>query len=637
VTLSSETKTIPLNRLVVSAANVRKTDRKADVAALAASIQSHGLLQNLAVTESADGKFAVVAGARRLAALKMLAKSGAVAKDYPVLCKVVASEAGAEASLVENVHRVAMDVMDEVSAFATLHREGNSADEIARRFGATRRHVEQRLALANLSPKIKAAWKRGDINLDAARAFCLLDDHARQDAVFRSLGKPVTHAASVRARLMEGRMRASDRLALFVGIAAYEAAGGSVIRDLFDEDAVFVEDPALMLQLAEDKLQERRAALVAEGWSWTEVSLGTGRIEGASATRIQPDWREPTEEEAAEIERLKAELDALDAALDQDSVEDDPRWDQRDDLAGAIEAIRQSARVWNVELMAHAGVVLSLEHDGGVHETAGIVRHCDEKAVRAIRQPRSVTGEASGEDACGRAEPTADSESGLPKSLIRDLSAVRTRALRLAIMKDARLALSIAVAAMASRTFLRADLSGVAVAATPAHVDDFEETLALKGTVESSLPIEETGLLGWCLAQTSDTLLSVLAILVGGAVDLTHERGTPADRRRQDVADTLASAAYLDMGTVWTCDIDYWTRLPKAELIAALRDAPDMIERSPQERDAQLKAHGKLKKDDLAATVARAFEGTGYLPELLVTSLGTGEVELTDEGLATAA
>jgi ParB family chromosome partitioning protein len=99
-------------------------------------------------------------------------------------------------------------------------------DEMSRRrFGVTRRHVDQRLALAGLSPKIKAAWKRGDVSLEAARAFCLVEEPRPAGSVFRSLGKPVTHAGSVRARLMEGRMRASDRLASFVGLEAYEAPG----------------------------------------------------------------------------------------------------------------------------------------------------------------------------------------------------------------------------------------------------------------------------------------------------------------------------------------------------------------------------------------------------------------------------
>ena len=224
---------IPLNRLIVSRLNVRRTDRKADIDTLAASISAHGLLQNLTVSPTETDKFEVVAGGRRHAALKSLAKSGAIARDFAVPCQIIESGGASEVSLAENVQRVAMDAMDEVDAFSALADAGQSVDDIVRRFGINARHVEQRLALAALSPKIKAAYRRGDVTLDAARAFCLVDDHSKQEAVFKSLSKPVTHSGSVRSQLMQGRMRHTDRLARFVGLEAYEAAGGTLKRASF--------------------------------------------------------------------------------------------------------------------------------------------------------------------------------------------------------------------------------------------------------------------------------------------------------------------------------------------------------------------------------------------------------------------
>ena len=163
---------IPLNKLTTSALNVRKTDRKVDIDALAAYILAHGLLQNLNVVASDEGRFEVVAGGRRLAALKTLAKAGMIARDYPVPCSVLPNEQAREASLAENVQRLDMDAMDEVDAFGQLVDGGASPEDVARRFGLTVRHVQQRLALAKLSPRIKAAWKKAEVTLDAARAFC---------------------------------------------------------------------------------------------------------------------------------------------------------------------------------------------------------------------------------------------------------------------------------------------------------------------------------------------------------------------------------------------------------------------------------------------------------------------------------
>jgi ParB family chromosome partitioning protein len=267
---------IALNKLVASPRNVRRQDRKADIDALAASIAAHGLLQNLCVVPTENEKYEVDAGGRRLAALKQLAKQGVIPKDHPVPCHVVAGEQGVEISLAENVQRVAMDAMDEVDAYAALVAEGVTPEEVAHRFGVTRRHVDQRLALSGLSPKIKAAWKRGDINLEAARAFCLVQDHGQQEAVFKSLGRPVTHAGSVRARLMDGGCARRIDLRGLSGLRRM-SAGGAVVRDLFDPEAVYIENPALMAELAEAEAQGERDSLAAQGWGWVETSLGQGR------------------------------------------------------------------------------------------------------------------------------------------------------------------------------------------------------------------------------------------------------------------------------------------------------------------------------------------------------------------------
>jgi ParB-like nuclease domain len=95
---------IPLNKLVDSAENVRKTTG-ADGALqeLASSIAARGLLQSLVVRKSKKGKFAVVAGGRRLAALRLLADAGKIEADYAVPCHVLDGSADAvEISLAEN-------------------------------------------------------------------------------------------------------------------------------------------------------------------------------------------------------------------------------------------------------------------------------------------------------------------------------------------------------------------------------------------------------------------------------------------------------------------------------------------------------------------------------------------------------
>jgi ParB family chromosome partitioning protein len=627
---------VPLNKLSASSRNVRRKDRKADIEALAASIASCGLLQNLCVVPGEGDRFEVDAGGRRLAALKLLANTGAIAKDWPVPCNVVAREEGREVSLVENVHRVAMDAMDEVDAYAALVADGKTPDEVARQFGVERRHVDQRLALAGLSPKIKAAWKRGDVSLEAARAFCLVDDHAQQDAVFRSLGKPVTHGPSVRSRLMDGRMRANDRLAIFVGLEAYEAAGGKVLRDLFDTEAVFIESPALLTKLAEDKLSGQREAWLAQGWSWVDLNLGSGRGDGLSATRLHAEWRDPTADEQAELDRISGELETLDADLDANGVEDDPRWTQRDDLEAAYETIRQAGRCWTGEVMALSGVMLSIDHDGEVIASEGLVRVEDQKRVEAFLKQRRA-GETGLDDGDATGEKPSARVSALPKAVNRDLTLARTRAIRLTLSRDPDVALALCVAAMVRRSLYHAEMTGIAISAQVRPVDDLSGLDEARSELEGRLPQDEGELLAWALDLSRERLLAVLAVLVAGSVDLSHEDTSPADLRKQAIADCLTHQLDIDMTRFWTAGPEFWTRLPKAALIAALSGAPSMADRSVRAREDKIKAYAKLKKDDLASKVAAEFDGVGYLPDILVTPLLQGALAVTSEGEAAIA
>src|ERR1700760_240137 len=121
---SVETLRIPLNKLVRSACNVRKMGGES-IDDLAASILAHGLLHNLSVTAQIEhnkptGKFEVVAGARRLAALQKLAKQKKIPKTFAVPCLSVAAAVAPELSLAENTIRQAMHPADQFTAFRGL-------------------------------------------------------------------------------------------------------------------------------------------------------------------------------------------------------------------------------------------------------------------------------------------------------------------------------------------------------------------------------------------------------------------------------------------------------------------------------------------------------------------------------------
>ncbi len=548
---------IPLNKLGSSRFNARKTNRKADIDALAASIAAHGLLQNLNVIPSGQNRYEVVAGARRLAALKSLSQSGAISKDFAVPCHVLEPEDAGEASLAENVQRVAMDVMDEVEAFAALSQGGATADDIARRFGCGVRHVEQRLALARLSPKLKAAYRRGDLTLDAARAFCIVEDHAKQEEVFKALGRHVTHAPSVRSHLMQGAMRATDRIARFVGLDTYEAAGGRVTRDLFNDEEAYIDDPALMTRIANERLESVREDLLSKGWGWVNVNLGFGRIDGGSAERIHPTRRPMTNEEREALAALDAKMEALDEALEESRDDDDPRWSQRDDLAAERYHFIEALHTWDADQMKIAGVVLAIDQDGRASYAYGIVAKGDATKVRRIRKERELkaareqgvpppAGEGGCDDDADESAPHWEAPvSALPKALTRELTEARTRVLRWKVSESPDLSLALTVFTLSRRAFFGYSVSGIGIELRAVEMGDHETLAEARVALSEIITSDSVATLNWLIAQPRQTLLELLAVLISGAIDLSHEGASREDGRKQQLADCCPSSDAL--------------------------------------------------------------------------------------------
>ncbi|TPW04132.1 MAG: chromosome partitioning protein, ParB family [Alphaproteobacteria bacterium] len=567
---------IPLGALLTSKRNVRRTDRKADLDALAASIAAHGLLQNLTVVRAPEERFEVVAGARRHAALKLLAKAGTIARDFAVPCFIIDEGDAAEASLAENVQRVAMDVMDEVDAFAALAAGGMPVDDIARRFGAGVRHVEQRLALARLSPKIKAAYRKGDVSLDAARAFCISDDTVQQETVFRQMAKPIVHAAGVRAHLTRGRVPASDRLATLVGIDAYEAAGGRIVRDLFEPDLAYFDDGELLRRLAFEMADVWRGACLAEGWGWVEINLGHARFEGMAGERLEPTRRPLDPDERDRLGRLDDEIAVLEDAL-ADAEDEDERFAELDRLVTARDEIADGSLSWDRERMAHAGVVISVDHGGRPSFVRGVIKRTDLKAIAKLGARRDTDGgDVSGEVAT-TAAATPDSEYGPRpgRGLTEALTRARTVALRAALVAHPQAALALLVHVLASRSIGAGVTLGVDIVARTHLHDDAAAFVAAREDMQRGWR-DDGPRLDALFASTSEDLLKALAVLTAETIDLSHAGVDAGGGDRQALADALASALDLDMAAYWTPQLEFWMQCPKAYILKALADAPSM-------------------------------------------------------------
>jgi ParB family chromosome partitioning protein len=368
-TTPSAVRNIPLDKLVPSPTNVRKTPpSSAEDAELKASIRARGLKQNLVVHPSAgkNGVHAVTAGGRRLRALQDLAAEGVIPADFQVPCLVEAPEAALETSLMENRIRAALSPADEFVAMAALIDRGETVEAVATRFGVSERHVRQRLRLGKLAPELLDAYRNGDISLDVVTAFTLGADHQAQLAVWHQLkDQSYIPPYTVRRLLTQTAIPLDSDLGLFVGSAAYEAAGGTVTRDLFSgDDEGFMDDAGLVRRLALEKL-EQKAAELRSSWAWTRAMLDPAYDFSAQYRRVRPQPAELPCEITGEIERIEQRLAELDEISEDEWTDalmtDAARLEERrDELAESV----QDLAVYSDKDRATAGVIVTIGEDG---------------------------------------------------------------------------------------------------------------------------------------------------------------------------------------------------------------------------------------------------------------------------------
>ena len=196
-----------------------------------------------------DDTFAVVASGRRLDAVQRLAEAGEIPAAYVAPCRVSNGGADpAEMSLHENEKRAPMHPADQYAAYARLRAKGMTAAESASRAGVSERQVTKMMRLASVAPELLAALRNGEMNLETLMAFTVTDDHEAQlDVCAKARQAATAWRDHIREQLTEGAVSGGSGLASFVGLEAYEQAGGRVQRDLFsqfDHDAVYLLDPA---------------------------------------------------------------------------------------------------------------------------------------------------------------------------------------------------------------------------------------------------------------------------------------------------------------------------------------------------------------------------------------------------------
>lgn len=256
---------IPLDKLSVDPANMRAKGRDPDVSDILPSVRKRGVLVSLLVRPAAeDGHFRISAGRRRFTAANLVVREGGPARPLPCGILEDGDDADAiEASMLENIARVAPDEVSQWEAFVKLAKAGRNVEEIAADFAFEPQAVRRILALGNLLPRIRTLYRAGEIDPSTVKHLTLATK-SQQNAWLALWDDKDAYCPT--GHRLKGWLFGGDAIKAGHALFDVEASGLAVIADLFGEEPLIADaDGFWTLQMAE--VEARKAVYIEDGWS----------------------------------------------------------------------------------------------------------------------------------------------------------------------------------------------------------------------------------------------------------------------------------------------------------------------------------------------------------------------------------
>ncbi|HEX2027179.1 MAG TPA: ParB/RepB/Spo0J family partition protein [Nitriliruptorales bacterium] len=176
---------------------------EADLAELAASIREVGLLQPVVVRETATGRFELIAGERRLRAAKLAGMT-----RIPALVRATSDTDLLKEAVIENVHRVQLNPLEEAAAFQQLLEDLQATqEELAARLGKSRPAISNALRLLTLPASVQRRVAAGLLTAGHAKAILALERREQQERLAERI---VAEGLSVRDAEEAARVQRLD-------------------------------------------------------------------------------------------------------------------------------------------------------------------------------------------------------------------------------------------------------------------------------------------------------------------------------------------------------------------------------------------------------------------------------------------
>ena len=168
--------TIPVNAIRSNPAQPRRTFNEQSIEELAVSIANFGLLQPISVRRTGDNEYELIAGERRLRAVKKLGQALINAIILPVV-----EQESAILALIENLQREDLNYFDEAQAYYEVLREhGLTQVALARCLGKNQSTVANKLRLLRVGRPVREVAEQNELTERHVRALLKLADEKTQ-------------------------------------------------------------------------------------------------------------------------------------------------------------------------------------------------------------------------------------------------------------------------------------------------------------------------------------------------------------------------------------------------------------------------------------------------------------------------
>lgn len=532
---------------------------------------------------------------------------------------------------------------------------GMGTEEVASAYFTTTQYVEQRLALADVSPKLHEVYAENGMTLRMLEAFTAHPSHARQEQVWEA----VQHSHrkepwQIRDMLTETTVPFSDKRARFVGVDAYLAAGGPVLpRYLFEDDEEgWMDDVGLLDRMVAEKLKAAAAEVAAEGWKWIAADLELPYGYDHDLRGIVGTSAELSKKERRQREALRKEQERLEAKYPNNEELPEEIDRRLGEIEKQLEAFERRPIVFDPAEIAIGGAFVTVDEDGELVVDRGWVRPEDEpvetvegEETEGVEPGAGIDGDDEDDIAPDAlrtvvtvngqpAEPEEEMEviKPLPEKLVIELSAHRTIALRNAVGDNPHIAVTALLHKLVRDAFRRST-RGATVQVSVHEVycsgqgPDLKTTPYAKAVDKrhadwkAKVPTDDDQLWDWLVALDDESRMALLAHCMSLGINALYERPNPLSasgisekqlQTRMAEADRLARVTDLDMAEAGfrPTVANYFGRVTKKRILEA-------IAKGVGDNIANLLDLQKKDKMEMAAVAEERLANTGWLPEPL--------------------